>query len=473
MTTKITPSSELIRLLHQFDAVSLGEGDVAAGANVLAAKCISLANLSPPGSCLITPEGAHLPVGLSFMTAGGLTNSLVCEKVLNPIAMIQNNLGDHLAEDAALSARKLAAMSPQEHARTRPEAPQNCSSIGQLRMELDPNGISAPVRDSSPFRRLLGPSSHLDLGELAATPAVFLSGDSVAGLAKQLSHSHRRYPFVRAVLTDGGGMEGLEPLLLSVMRGTGLQSGVTTPVYVRGHVAASCSADKLTQSKETGQESLLANLLWLVDGDGGQLSVEKPANGGPVPCKPHINYAEALQGAWATRLDYRRTTPPTISYNWVPGQRHWAEFLKKHEARCPGLILAARPLFGTLIFGLLKLSVGQKAGRPGWTDAGALAFAKHLVSRMVQCREQLIQTKRDARVLDLAMKIVLKLETGPLGARAIVRKMHRLPIADCREVLGLLNRLGIARGVDDEKWELTLPTAQAMKTIHNHHYLNV
>jgi hypothetical protein len=130
-------------------------------------------------------------------------------------------------------------------------------------------------------------------------------------------------------------------------------------------------------------------------------------------------------------------------------------------------------LFGTLIFGLLKLSVGQKAERPGWTDSGALAFAKHLVSRMVQCREQLTQTKRDARVLDLAMKIVLKLETGPLDARAIVRKMHRLPIADCREVLGLLNRLGVARAADEEKWELALPTAQAMKTIHNHHYLDV
>lgn len=468
-----TSPARLVDLLHQFDAVSLGEGDVAAGANVLAAKCISLANLSPPGSCLVTPEGAQLPVGLSFMTAGGLTNSLVGEKVLNPISMIQNNLSDHLSEDAAHSTRKLAAISPQEHARARPEAPQNCSSMGQLRMELDPNGISAPVRDSSPFRRLLAPSRHLELGELEATPAVFLNGDSVAALEKQLTHSHRRCPFIRATLTDGRGAERPERLLLSVMRGTGLPSGVTTPVYVRGHVAASCSTDKLTRSTETGEESLLANLLWLVDGDGSRLSFDKPASAGPVPCKPHINYAEALQGAWATRLDYRRTAPPTIQYDWVPGQRHWVDFLKKHEPRCPGLILSARPLFGTLIFGLLKLSVGQKAERRGWTDSGALAFAKHLVSRMVQCREQLTQTKRDARVLDLAMKIVLKLETGPLDARAIVRKMHRLPIADCREVLGLLNRLGIARGVDDEKWELTLPTAQAMKTIHNHHYLNV
>lgn len=44
MTANLTTaaSAPLFRLLQVFDAESLGEGDMAAGANVLAAKCIAL-----------------------------------------------------------------------------------------------------------------------------------------------------------------------------------------------------------------------------------------------------------------------------------------------------------------------------------------------------------------------------------------------------------------------------------------------
>jgi hypothetical protein len=409
-TTSITP---LLRLLQVFDAESLGEGNLVAGANVLTAMCASLANLSAPGTCLVTSEGNRLQVGMSFMTAGGLTSSLVSEKVLDPIGIIQNNLGDHLAADAAHSAAKLAAMAPQEQARARPKAPEDCSSVEKLRMDLDPNGIS-PARDSSPFQCLLGPSRHQELGELAATPAVFLSADSVAGLEKQLPQSHRRYPFIRAVLADGPGAERLECMLRSVVRGASLPTGVTGPTHIRGHVAVSCTAAKLARSIEAGDESLLGNLLWLLDGNGCPLSPEGCAGDTPVPYKTHLNYAAALQKVWAERLDYRRTDPLAIQYDWEPRQREWVAFLRKLEPQCPGLTLAVRPLFGTLIFGLLKLSVGQKGEPQRWTDTGALALAKFLVGRMVQCREQLAQTERDARVLELAIKIVPKLDAGPL-----------------------------------------------------------
>ena len=472
MNDTVTTTAPLARLLQVFNAESLGEGDPVAAANVLSAMCASLANLHSPGTCLITPEGNRLQVGLSFVAAGGVTNSLMSEKVLDPIAIIQNNLGDHLAADAAHSVAKLAAMAPHEHVRVRPKAPEDCSSVGRLRMDLDPNGIS-PVRDSSPFLRLLGPSRHQELGELAATPAVFLSADSVAGLEKQLPQSHRRYPFIRAVLADGPGAERLESLLASVIRGTSLSAGVTVPSHVRGHMAVSCTAAKLARSIEAGDESLLANLLWLVDGDGCPLSLEGCAGDGPAPYKTHLNYPAALQRVWAERLDYRQTEAPTIRYDWEPRQRDWVAFLRKLEVRCPGLTLAARPLFGTLTYGLLQLSLGRKDEPQRWTDTGALALAKFLVGRMVQCHEQLGQTERDARVLELAIKIVPKLDAGPLSARAIVRKMHNLPIADCRDVLELLNRLGVARGVEEGRWELALPTAQAVKKIRNPYYLDV
>ena len=72
MNDIITTTNPLLHLLQVFDAESLGEGDMAAGANVLAAKCISLANSYPPESCLVKDEDSCLTVGMSCASIGGL-----------------------------------------------------------------------------------------------------------------------------------------------------------------------------------------------------------------------------------------------------------------------------------------------------------------------------------------------------------------------------------------------------------------
>lgn len=459
ITTSTTP---LLRLLRVFDAESLGEGDLVAGANVLAAMCTSLANLHPPGSGLVTSEGNLLPVGMSFMTAGGLTNSLVGEQVLDPISSIQNNVADHLAADAAHSAATLAAMPPPERLQSRPQSPDDLSSaVGEIRMELDLNGIS-PARDSSPFQRLLGPSRHQGLGELAATPAVFLSADSPEGLGKQLSQAHRRYPYVRAVLADGPDSQGLERLLLAVVRGTSLPAGATGPIHVRGHVAASCAVGKLARLAMAGEETLAANLMWLVDGDNAAMSLTQGEVGSPDPYKMQHRYQEAVQSAWRTRLDYR-IEPTTIQFDWQPFQGRWSAFLRKFEARSPGVTFAARPLLATLLFGCSLLHDPSRSH--DWSLAGVVKLSEFLVERMVQRREWHWLAMQEARILELAIKLVEKLQEGPLDARGLTRKKSNLRIGDSRKVLGLLDRLGIARPVEDDKWKLTLSVAKAVERL--------
>jgi hypothetical protein len=294
-----TATNPLLHLLQVFSAESLGEGDLVAGANVLAAKSISLANLYPPGSCLIAPDGNRLPVGMSFASVGGLTDSLVSEKVLDPIASIQNNLGDHLAAAAAHNAAKLAAMPPQDRLRNRPSVPANSSALANL--DLARNGMLLE-RDSSAFRQLLAPCRDRGLGELVTTPTVFLNAVSPAGLERQLSQAHRRHPYIRAVLADGPGAR-LESMLLSVVRGTGLSAKTSGPVHIRGHLAASCTTAKLAQAIEAGEERLLAKLLWLVDGKGSAMSSEQGAGASSAQYATHLNYPRALQSAWAKRLD--------------------------------------------------------------------------------------------------------------------------------------------------------------------------
>jgi hypothetical protein len=462
MTANLT-SAPLLRLLQIFDAASLGEGDMAAGANVLAAKCIALANSYPPGACLVSDDGSRLTVGMSFASIGGLTNSLIADKVIAPLACLQKNLVDHIAADAAHSRATLRAMPPSELSRHRPPAPsENASGLAKLDSAL--NGFS-PESDSSVFRSLLAPCRNQGPGELKNTPAVFLDAGSAAGLEKQLSRAHCRYPFVRAELADGPGTERLEGILLSVLQGTCIADGVAGPVHIRGHVAAFCTAAKLVRSVGDGDESLLANLLWLVDGKSGELSSTREHGSSSAPYATHLKYSEALEIAWARRLDYRQAGPMTIRYAWPLRQREWVALLQKLEPRCPGLTRAARPLFATLVTGLLLLSSGRKGEQKRWTDIDALALAKFLVFRMVNCREQLTQTERDARDLDLALKLIAKLENAPLTARQLVRKTNSLLADDCRRVLELCGQRGGARPVENDKWELMLPVGQAVKKI--------
>ncbi len=465
MTANLTAatSAPLLRLLQVFDAESLGEGDMAAGANVLAAKCIALANSYPPGARLVSDDGSRLTVGMSFASIGGLTNSLIADKVIAPLACLQNNLVDHIAADATHIAATLAAMPPSERCRHRPPAPAENSS-GLAKLDLALNGFSSES-DSAVFRSLLAPCRNQGPGELKATPAVFLIAATADGLVKQLSRAHCRYPFVRAELPDGPGTERLESMLLSVLQGTSLADGVAGPVHIRGHVAASCTAAKLARSIGNGDESLLANLLWLVDGKSGELSSPQEHGSSSASYATQLNYSEALEIAWARRLDYRQTDPMTIRYACPPRQREWVALLQKLEPRCPGLTRAARPLFATLVTGLLLLSPDRKGEQEEWTDIDALALAKFLVMRMVNCREQLTETERHARDLDLAIKLIAKLEDAPLTARQLVRKTNRLLADDCRRVLELYDRLGVARCIENDKWELMLPVGQAVKKI--------
>jgi hypothetical protein len=463
MSKELGPThlQDCTRLLKIFNAESLGDGDLMAGTNVLVSMCASLANLHPPGTCLITPDGNRLQVGLSFVSAGGLTNSLVNEKVLDQIATIQNNLADHLAAEAAHSAATIAAIAPHERARVRPKAPEESSIMERLGLVMDFAGAS-PGHDSSPLRCLLGPSQQQGLGSITTKPAVFLSADSAEGLKRQLPQSHRRYPFVRAALTSGPGMERLQNQLLFVARGTSLQNETTGPVHVRGHIAASCSPLVLAQSVAQGEETLLANMIWLVDGFGVFTPPDKDDLKPLEPFQMHARYKEALEQAWLYRLDHRNEAR-TVQFDWQPLQRQWVAFLQRMEPNCPGITHAARSLAATLLFGCHLLHEPGK--HSGWSVAGLLALSKLIAGRMVNRRERLLFAEEEARLQVLAIKLVEKLQEGPLSARALTRKKSNLRMGECRKVLDLFDRMGIAcRGGNDE-WKLVLPADRAVERL--------
>lgn len=456
-------SPSLIHLLELFDVESLGEGDFVAGANVLAAMSISLANLHPPGTCLITPDRKRLPVGMSFAAVGGLTDALIGEKVVRPITQIQNNLSDHVAANEAHDAAKVAATPPPERLRIRPSPPQGETALRDLEVKI--NGLVAAA-DSSDFLRLLDPRPNKGIEEILLKPSVFLSAGSSAELKNQLTRVHRNHPYVRVVLTEGSDLKPMERLLYSLVRGTSFPGPVGAPVHIQGHVALSCSPGTLATSVTSGVEGLLDHLLWLSDGGPWQHHEMASARGAATaPYQTHLNYREALRKVFAERLDYRKRLEPSIQVDLESRQREWVAVLQKLEGSCPGITLAVRPLFATLVYGLILLSRGGEKFR--WAVSNALELARMLVLGMAQRRLRLVQTQLDLRTIELAGKILLKLEGGPLTPRGIVRKTHGLLIGECREGLDFLERMGVARQGAREAWELSLPVSQAVERLRN------
>ena len=84
------------KLLHQFDATALGEGDLTAGANTLAVMALAIANIAPPGSCLMDgKDGTRVPVGMGMLVSGALSCDIVSDRVLTILQSRQNHLYGH------------------------------------------------------------------------------------------------------------------------------------------------------------------------------------------------------------------------------------------------------------------------------------------------------------------------------------------------------------------------------------------
>ena len=92
-------SQAAAKLLHQFDARALGEGDLSAGANTLAMMALALANSAPPRSCLADDkEGMRIPVGMGMLVSGSLSCDLLDDRVLAVLHASQNHLYGHIRD---------------------------------------------------------------------------------------------------------------------------------------------------------------------------------------------------------------------------------------------------------------------------------------------------------------------------------------------------------------------------------------
>lgn len=442
-------SKPLSETLTQFNAASLADGNLAAGINIMTAKCCTLCGILPRGAGFKAPDGNILPIGLDFLMLDGLSQSLSDAKVFGQMADMQSALTANVAEGNAYEAHhgigKTGNGTPIQ------AAPSADIAMNSLRYSLD--GFGVRPGDSSPFSVLLSPSATAAKSDFKKNPSVFVRLDASSPPFEKHHSAHLSQPFIRAFLDTGSTQARFLQQLRSIA-----QCGVgDTALHPR--IALSAPPSAFRELFSNGAPDFLNKSLWIFDNPQWALQ-QKASAESSFPIRQVFD--EALRKAWSQRLDFRRTAPPVIIYDWREEQGEWITYLVRQESRFPGISATAYALFATLLFGLCRL-VTKQSGSPD--PEGAFEMAKHLVERMISLREYLVQSEEQARLWNIAMKLLPKFGGRAYSARELVRKSNRLPIDDSRRALQLLAQEGIVIQVGPDQWQLALPVEEGLQKI--------
>ena len=448
--SQIAPENlKVCSLLYTFDIVALGEGNLIAGANTLAAMACAIANVQRPGSRIEDEDGTGVAVGTSLLVSGGLSTSVIAEKVVSGLGSRQNNFVAHLRDWHHLAAREQAAP-PNTRGFNPGELMEKDTSTTLYDLQ---NDVSFPgTVTSAAYAALVKPPAGYGKRDLFNRPSVFVTAAKPAELTKALGHCHLGRPFIHVGLDQAADSPRFGDVCLGAMDGR-LTTGPLAET-VRGHVLVTDPAELLAEIIHGGDTNggWLARMPWLTDcAAGPDLGlVRSAATATPTAARGQAaakfnglqaRYEAAMDMAWGGRFDFRETAPATLKLNgFAPWQAAWVRFLKTMEADLPGITGAARPLLATLMFGLTQIAGAAKApAGVTWCVADVEPFARWLVRRMANARAALMHAGRQARLERLATKIMHKLnDQKPLKIRDISRMCHHLGAEDCQEALSLL-----------------------------------
>ncbi len=436
-------TEKLARLLHTFDAQRLGEGDVSAGANVLAAMACTIANVHRHGAHIAANDGWSYQVGSSLLAYGPLTSALVAERVVSVLAEYQSNLDSHcneweLAKEAYFGG--LDKRPPDGRFTVKP----NIQSLKALHEDM-----TGEARGN--LAQLLAPLPNRGKRALLERPLIYASGAQPKRLQSALKRSHVGQLLVHDVLHNPSQCADLSDCCLPLIDGC-LTVGSKQARPVSGHTLLNDPSQVLDEVLRKGSSArhLMLRMPWLVDGYAGpSLPVPTSVTKHPQLDRMEERFRFALANAWITRLDYSTQKPKTLVYDLSPYQARWIAFLQQQEVSFPGISAAARPLLATLLFGLhLMFTSLPKSDEVVYHVDDVEALARILVQRMCNARAVIfhdpLREKRESKLKTMFEKLT----TGPISVRDLARKHHRMPMNEARDLLtelvlrGEVNHLG-------------------------------
>lgn len=440
-------SKGLSAIFDQFNAASLADGNIIAGANVLAVMCCTIANILPRGAGFKDPAGDILPVGIDLLLLNGLSRAVADSRIFAQMADLQAALTANVQEGNAYKAY---------HGEGRTlygkpiEAPPS-GDIPLVHLQNALNGFSARQGDSSPFEMMLSPSAGKTKSDFRKSPLVFVRIDAASLPFEKLPSAHLGQLLVRAPLDSSSGRARFISQLESA-----LQSGIEN-VALHTKIVLSAPPEIFRNLFAAADADFLSRFLWIYDHSPFKAPSPVPGTG----FSPGQAFDTALRREWARRLDFR-SSPPIIKFEWKDLQHRWLAFLENQECRFQGISATAYPLFATLLTGLFCLAGDESKHVKA---PGALEMAKYLVTRAVCLREHLARTEERARLLKIAERMVPKLDGHAYTARELVRKFNRLPMADCQDVLQFLSQERVVMEAGPGQWRLTVPVSDGLEKI--------
>ena len=423
---------DLNDLLHAFDATRLGEGDPAAGANLLVAMAITLANIQRPGSGLVTRDGQSIAVGNSLLVTGAFSCSLICEKIISGLSARQNNLSSRFCRGRT---REIGTGDSKATQAVSSDFAGNWAEA--VMQQLAHPGAITDQQANECWGALVQVPARTDIGYLRDHPVVFATGTKAAELSGQLERSHAGRPLMHMGIDGIGDFARYEHLCPAVMDGRMIAGPMSE--NVRGMVLVTDPNEILGEAVRSGLPSArwTSRLLWLVDGNAGPGLGDIDDDESPVRLGGIERRLETAMGlAWGNRISDRVTRPLMFECEFGESQARWIAFLKRLEPVFPGITGTARPLFATLWFGLQQMVDAAKTPDGFRVPAEQVeAFARFLVYRMSNARAVMLELAENARRRRLEMSIINKLADGPQCLRDLTRRFYRLPSAECHELL--------------------------------------
>lgn len=443
------------KLLHLFDAVSLGEGNLNAGANTLAAMALTLANIAPPRTCLVdSGDGTRVPVGMNVLVSGALSGSLIKDRAIAPLQSLQDSLFGHIRqrlERRKQGEKRITEASAFLGIQEDPAPPTVLDRLGK------DNHFNEKHFEAE-LRTLLRPPANAGVSEITEAPVMFAGIGSVEGLHTAMGFANRGRLLAHVNVTGikGGTLLGLvcDELV------SGCPNRKQLAMGIRGEVLATTPAGMLDSLlAEQSDHGWLERMLWLVEHPTGPEPeiTGDTKNGTKLGQVGHF-FDAALEELVARRINFHKPQPMTLGYRFAQRQVELNSFLARLEHSFPGIAGALRPLWASLLFGLTRILEAVPAEElPRFNPRHVDAYARMLAMRMVNARAVILDEHRRKLIENLAASFRLKLMEGPHTVRDLMRRSNDLDADTVRKSLERLADSGLAvrRG---REWQLAPST---------------
>lgn len=441
---------EASEILHRFDALSLGEGNLNAGMNTLTAMALTLANIAPPGSHLLDQNtGTRVTVGMNLLVHGALSGSLINEQVLTPLETLQNNLFDHIRQHVERLEQK------KKRPVFNPAFKNSHETVWPTALELvEEFAESNDVDFEQELRKLLNPLVCTNASKVSHYPAMFAgigsaeTLDTVIGFA----NSGRLYAHVHLASEKSVRLlnHAFEELVSRCPKRSRLSASVS------GEVIATAPAGMLESLlAENGGHNWLGHMLWLVEHSAGP-ETEIAASTADAPKLSQVGklYTLALRELMTQRLNCKNPSTEIVPVSFSRHQATWNAFLTQLEPRTPGITHALRPLWASLLFGLMKIfALAQNPSGIKVSLNQIDAYARLLALRMVNARAVITNENRRNLIEKVAASIRHKLLDGPHTVRELMRRSNNTDAATIRYALLRLADSGVVV-FRDKSWQL-------------------